>query len=527
MANFVRSFNDGVNVANNFMDSLESRERRQRIDERQKKVQDREDTLWQQSQDDRKTNLANAAEDRKYLLKSREQADQLHDLNVKNTEQNMKFAKNQDFRAQTLSDQQTDTYDYNKKIKQRQQDGAVVQDQYTRALATKDFSWFESDEANEIYQRNPSLDPKWITSNETANASGYLVNVLNGARNGQFPKWNDPQLVGSLNQIFPEIVKSTDLPQYTSDGKKITGREITGVIPMEGGKVAIQMSVTDEDGKTYQAPLTQQRTSSENDNVAVLGLDQLTSRINLISQAQQDQIFKETTDYLALSSGKGRDKGTKSDIQKEQYQAENKIVEDYRKLINEIENNMQLDQGEKQQRILEVEKRRDSELAQLRLRTTNTFGENDPNIEGKARENKMTQFIDNVKAAYPDYDITPQLEGILREAVERGATNEQIIKLIEKNAQRKSNGKGSGDDSSDVMSRIKGKGQSGGNAKSETMFGEPTVTDTGAATTTGGRFYNVGNDLFKPNKVNEAQANMTPYQAKAPEPPKSLSGYGH
>ncbi|AYO17106.1 hypothetical protein D0812_22210 [Vibrio owensii] len=525
MANFMRSFNDGVNIANNFMDSLESRERRQRIEERQKTLQDREDTQWSQQQADRKTSLANAAEDRKYLLKSREQADQLHDLNVKNTEQNMKFAENQDHRAQIQSDQQTDTYNYNKKINQRQQDSAIMQDQYNRSLATQDFSWFESDEANEIYGRNPSFDPKWITSNETANASGYLVNVLNGARNGQFPKWNDPQLVGSLNQLFPEIVKSTDLPQYTNDGKKITGREITGVIPMEGGKVAIQMSITDEDGKTYQAPLTQHRTSDENDNVAVVGLDQLTSRINLISQAQQDQIFKQTTDYLALSSGKGRDKGTKSDIQKEQYQAENKIVEDYRSQISEVDNNMQLDPAEKQQRILELEKRRDAELAQLRLRTNNTFGENDPNIEGKARENKMTQFIDNVKAAYPDYDITPQLEGILREAVERGATNEQIIKLIEKNAQRKSNGKGSGDGSSDVMSRIKGKGQSGGNTESESMFGEPTVTDTGAATTTGGRFYNVGNDLFKPNKVNEAQANMTPYQATPP--PQSLSNYGY
>lgn len=189
-----------------------------------------------------------------------------------------------------------------------------------KAISTKDFSWFKSDEASEIYGRNGQLDPRWITSDETVNAVGYLSNVMNAASNGELPQWNDPKLVDAVQKTFPELVDSSTLPTTTEEGKRITGRKITGIVPLEGGKVAIQMDITDEDGKTYSAPMTVNRTHLKDDNVAIIGMDKLTTRIRSIQQAQQDQIFKETSDYLAMSQAGGKkgaaSKGTKADLQK-------------------------------------------------------------------------------------------------------------------------------------------------------------------------------------------------------------------
>ncbi len=260
-----------------------------------------------------------------------------------------------------------------------------------------------------------------------------MINTLSGAANGQLPQWNDPDLLEDINNVFPEIANSTDLPQYTKEGKKIVGRKVTGIVPVEGGQVAIQMDVTDEDGNTYSAPLTRNRTHDESDNVAVMGISELSNRLNLINQGREDTIFQETARYMDFGNKKN---SSKPNLQKEQYAAENKIAEDYRKQIAELDTNPTYlnDPEGKRARMLEIEQARDQEMAQVRLRASNILGGNDGgglvNLEGQQREKKITQTMDLFKQAFPKIEFTPELNAKIRSAIDQGKDQEWISEYI-------------------------------------------------------------------------------------------------
>lgn len=498
MANFVRSFSEGFDVGNKVIDTMDRRERLEKYDERQQTLQNREDTQWEQGQEAYTHGLERRGVEE-------QQKDEAHNLSVKQTKKSMSLADTAEERAKKREKRAEETYNYDLKIKNRKQDAIVFEDQLRRAQATKDYSWFDGDDAQEIFSRNPQYNPQWITSDDVYQSSGRLINTLSGAANGQLPQWNDPDLLEDINNVFPEIANSTDLPQYTKEGKKIVGRKVTGIVPVEGGQVAIQMDVTDEDGNTYSAPLTRNRTHDESDNVAVMGISELSNRLNLINQGREDTIFQETARYMNFGNKKN---SSKPNLQKEQYAAENKIAEDYRKQIAELDTNpAYLDDPEgKRARRLEIEQARDQEMAQVRLRASNILGGNGGgglvNLEGQQREKKITQTMDLFKQAFPKIEFTPELNANIRSAIDQGKDQEWISEYIADYANSQDSNtteQSQGEQSSSILSEI---------------IGSPKTTSTGGQTTSGGKFYKAGNDIGKPHVINPAQAEMTPYQAQ-------------
>lgn len=424
MSNFVQSFSQGFDVGNKVIDTMDRRERQQSYDQRQKTLQGREDTQWEQGQEAYQHGL-----ERREVTDQRE--DETYDLGVKQAKQAMSLADAAEKRSMKQEKRASDTYDYNKKIKTRQEDASIFQDQLRRAQATKDYSWFNGEDAQKVFSRNPQFNPQWITSDDVYQSSGRLINTLSGAANGQLPQWNDPDMLEDVNNVFPEIANSTDLPQFTKQGKKIVGRKVTGIMPMEGGKVAIQLDVTDEDGNTYSAPITQSRTHNEDDNVAVMGINELSGRLNLINQGREDAIFQETANYMTSGSGKDQ---KKPNLQKEQYAAENKIAEDYRKQLSDLDGRMDLEPEQKQARKIEIEKARDAELAQVRLRASNILNGGIVNLEGQQRENKINGTMDLLKQAHPDIEFTPEIQGEIRKAMNEGESEEWISNYIARQA---------------------------------------------------------------------------------------------
>lgn len=454
MANFVRSFSEGFDVGNKVIDTMDRRERLEKYDERQQTLQNREDTQWEQGQEAYTHGLERRGVEE-------QQKDEAHNLSVKQTKKSMSLADTAEERAKKREKRAEETYNYDLKIKNRKQDAIVFEDQLRRAQATKDYSWFDGDDAQEIFSRNPQYNPQWITSDDVYQSSGRLINTLSGAANGQLPQWNDPDLLEDINNVFPEIANSTDLPQYTKEGKKIVGRKVTGIVPVEGGQVAIQMDVTDEDGNTYSAPLTRNRTHDESDNVAVMGISELSNRLNLINQGREDTIFQETARYMNFGNKKN---SSKPNLQKEQYAAENKIAEDYRKQIAELDTNpAYLDDPEgKRARRLEIEQARDQEMAQVRLRASNILGGNGGglvNLEGQQREKKITQTMDLFKQAFPKIEFTPELNANIRSAIDQGKDQEWISEYIADYANSQDSNtteQSQGEQSSSILSEIIG-----------------------------------------------------------------------
>ncbi|WP_425636112.1 hypothetical protein [Vibrio owensii] len=422
MANFIKSFQQGMDVGNQFIDTLDRRERQKRADERNQVLQDRQDTLWQQGQEDRKQSLEDAKKARERDDIRFEREGKTFDLNNKATEQSINLQKEQ-------HDQQSKLFDFNLKVKNREADTSFVNQNLINSATTGDYSWAETPEAQEVFKRNPHLNPVWATDNDTFQAASYLTNVINGMGNGQMPKWNDPKVMSSLDQLFPEIVNSTDLPEFTPDGKRITSRKISGVMPMKGGKVAIQLSITDEDGNTYDAPMTQNRSSDPNDNVAVVDFKYLTQRIGAINEAQSNDVYKKTREYLALQSGKGSKKDSRSERQKLQYQAENDLNKKFFDEETAIRNDMSLDEEQRKVKLAELDQRREREFAQLRTRSENTFGENITDLEGQERENKIDGMMTTVKNAF-DRELTPVAQGHVRRMIQDGDDFETIVDYL-------------------------------------------------------------------------------------------------
>ena len=510
MANFIKSFQQGMDVGNQFIDTLDRRDRQKRADERNQVLQERQDTLWQQGQEDRKQSLEDAKKARERDDIRFEREGKTYDLNTAATKQSMGIQKEESKRAEIK-------FSFDMKELNRDSDNKFVDQALKSVLVSGDFSAFTSPEMKETLNRNPQHSIPWITNNKTLLAANRLTNVINGLANGKMPDWDDPSIMGDLNQIFPEITKSTDLPQLTPDGKKIVDRKITGVVPVKGGNV-IQLTITDENGNSYNAPMTMNRSTDPNDQVAVVPFGYLTTRIRAINEAKTNVAYQKVKEYLALNSGNANQKDSRSERQKLQYQAENKITDDYRKQRADIENSM-MDDAEKQARLESINRAEERDLAQLRLRTLNVFGENRVNLESEDREKDINSFMDTAKQAYPDVNFTPELQGNLRDAINRGADDDAIIWIINQAAKKQR------DSASDR--EVDGSEQSLASKIFEKLLGTPSVTDTGAPTTSGGRFYHVGNDLLKPNVVNKEQAEMTPYQARqAGEVKTNYNPYG-
>ncbi len=85
MSNFVRSFSEGFDVGNKVIDTMDRRERLEKYDERQKTLQGREDTQWEQGQEAYTHGLERRGVEE-------QQKDEAHTLSVKQTKKSMSLA---------------------------------------------------------------------------------------------------------------------------------------------------------------------------------------------------------------------------------------------------------------------------------------------------------------------------------------------------------------------------------------------------------------------------------------------------
>lgn len=102
MPNFLRDFNQGLDIGNKFNNVMNNKERQEKEDARNKVLEQREDVKWQQGLEDRDRLLKENKEDREYKS-------ELRDLTLKTTRNQESRAQSQEHRAQVEFNNKTRT----------------------------------------------------------------------------------------------------------------------------------------------------------------------------------------------------------------------------------------------------------------------------------------------------------------------------------------------------------------------------------------------------------------------------------
>ena len=110
MANFVKGFSQGFDVGNKVIDTMDRRERQKKLDARNQTLEGREDTQWEQGQEQYNHGLERRGVEEK-------QADEAHNLGVKQTKKAMSLADTAEKRAVNQEKRAADSYSYEKKNK--------------------------------------------------------------------------------------------------------------------------------------------------------------------------------------------------------------------------------------------------------------------------------------------------------------------------------------------------------------------------------------------------------------------------
>ena len=428
MANFVRSFSEGFDVGNKVIDTMDRRERLEKYDERQQTLQNREDTQWEQGQEAYTHGLERRGVEE-------QQKDEAHELGVKQTKKSMSLADAAEERAKKQEERNQETYNAEVDERNFQAADRTIRLAWQNAIATGDPSPLRSPEVMEIVSKYSVLDGVDRSKPENVKIAGKGLNILRGISSGQkLPSHDDPDLISVANLLYGGLIDRPGLPSTTPSGKQIKSREISAIIPAEGvnpPSFAIQIKVTDEDGESYMAPLTNGRTSKDNDNVRLISMPDMVSQLHNIVKVQNDKDIQKITSLY--NARYGESKKTKPNLQKEQYAAENKIDEDYRKQLADLDGRMDLEPKQKKERKIEIEQARERDLARVRLRASNILGGNGGglvNFEGQQREKKITQTMDLFKQAFPKIEFTPELNAKIRSAIDQGKDQEWISGYI-------------------------------------------------------------------------------------------------
>ena len=169
-----------------------------------------------------------------------------------NTEQAQERAwQHQKYRQQRAEQEQE---------QQQQQDMQKIRSGYTKISNGQHLS---QDEVN-AFQRNPWLAPGHISDERMGRASDHAQRVMDPEDSADA---NDQESLDHFNFMFgPRIQRG--------HGKN---KLVTGIYPgKQSGHVALDMQVTDDNGNTYNAPMTRNRgREGEDDEVLEIPADQL------------------------------------------------------------------------------------------------------------------------------------------------------------------------------------------------------------------------------------------------------------
>ncbi|WP_027713383.1 hypothetical protein [Dickeya chrysanthemi] len=144
-----------------------------------------------------------------------------------------------------------------------------------------------------------ALNPDYLTSPEAAQSAMYLKSRAPALMSGQISA-DDPAVISSANEMLrPELnVKPGEL---ADNGKPMKDRKLTHIMPdpSGNGNFYFGVTVTRDDGSTYQAPITRNRSTDPNDPPLPLSSEQimrtLAQRSHLLGMTQPN--LKEANPY--------------------------------------------------------------------------------------------------------------------------------------------------------------------------------------------------------------------------------------
>ncbi|MCE7567526.1 hypothetical protein LZS85_15490 [Aliivibrio fischeri] len=432
MADIVGSFSRGLDLGNKVVNTYQGQQDRERNLERQKTLEGREDTLWDQSQSDYQQGL-----------KDKEQAKKEH-------EEDRSRLKVVQGREDTTYKQQQEEYSYAKKERQRALDDRLVQTLYQNILSTGRFP-AELDPATKgALDRNPLLRESLFNSDNQAYVTGVLAttNVMKRLSAGDLPDERDPEMLTSANFLLMDLIKSGDLPSVVA-GQNVVNREISDITSTPQG-YAITQKITLENGEVIEKPVTLNRSEREDDPVMTIKPEVLVERFKKVAEAQQlipDNLRGQYSEFYRLhwgdpnkkTKGKGSSRsggrsgsgnGDDSNYTKEYMADETAIQSDYNKRIAEVESDMMLDEDEKRQRINSLEQQKDKALNENKESWSQFTTVNDPDVGKQKKIKAANQIVTGISRQYADYDIGVEDKAQIRELLLNGDVGKDEINAV-------------------------------------------------------------------------------------------------
>ncbi|MGF1835128.1 hypothetical protein [Photobacterium sanguinicancri] len=291
MANVAGSFAQGMQIGGGLIDIANRKEDRDNRLSRNKVIEERQDTQWDQSQQDRKQSLSDRDTARKEHNQDRDRIATVQG------------------REDIAWRHQQEEYNHQNKLKDRKEGyNSVFLPAIDKAISSGDFSGLETPEFQSYVKKNPQFDLENILGDKTGSALGDATQILRGASNGQIPDEDDPKLLGAVNSLFPEITNAEGLPSIYTDekGKQsgITGRRISAVHVMPNGSLTIQQELTLDNGSKVKVPVTENRSSDQNDSVMQVPMSVFSDRMHSLIQSRNHLKQTQLNNYRQLQTGR-------------------------------------------------------------------------------------------------------------------------------------------------------------------------------------------------------------------------------
>ncbi|GKV79978.1 hypothetical protein PEC730217_30350 [Pectobacterium carotovorum subsp. carotovorum] len=261
----------GFNTMDNALQRREESELRRFMVDRQQKNADRDYEFsvntqnWQKSKDERDHN--NLLQQQKI-----EQENKVQDLALDK--------RRVDISAGTLAVSQA-----GERRQQRQQQLQEMTTRYGNLVEgiTLSARAGDKDSATRLWSQLPpdaqqfytALNPDFLTNQNAAQSALYLKSRAPAMMSGQISP-DDPKVIAATNSILqPELAIRTG--ELADDGKPMKARELTHIMPdpRGGDNFYFGVTVTREDGSTYQAPITRNRSTDPNDPPLPLSSEQI------------------------------------------------------------------------------------------------------------------------------------------------------------------------------------------------------------------------------------------------------------
>lgn len=422
MANIAGSFAQGMQIGGGLIDIANRKEDRKNAAEdrehrlaRNQVLEGRQDTQWNQSQQDRTQSLAD-----------RDTARQA--------------AKTQQARNEINWQHKQDEYNHQQKL-QAKTEGLhdIVYAAAHKAIAFGDFSGLNSPEYKAFTKKYPEFDLSSIVSDEKGKAIDDATQILRAASNGQIPRADDPHLLNTVNALYPEITHGDNLPSvYTNEqGRsfRIKGRRLSGIHSMPNGSLAIQQELTLDDDSKVKVPVTENRSSNPNDPVRQVTMSDFSNRLSSLINTRKHLKQTQINNWVQLQTGRslnfdsngnrvtggshssnrssraGGSSSSNSSLVKQQLAEANDINTSYDKQIADIK--MQgLEPEEEKAQIDQLEKRRVSSMKShddLYSGLTDIRNSDLPEARRRGAADKVLNTVVKQYAAY-DFDANDKYQ---------------------------------------------------------------------------------------------------------------------